>query len=208
VTLGVIAAVFVVADVGDQLVGGDSFLKAAPLDEIAHLLTTFLVLWAIGGILWERMLTPALIASVAIDLDHIPARFGADFLTAGTPRPYTHSLLTIVVVVAGASLWRRRREALVGVAVGLVIHFWRDMAEPASGVSLLWPVTDHSFSLPHASYLLIMAVVVAAGMRRSLRLKARGDRSPGMHVARRNDDRDPLPLPLDSAGTTRGDAWL
>ena len=100
---------------------------------------------------------PALIASVAIDLDHIPAQLGADWLTAGTPRPYTHSLLTIVVVVAIAVLWRRRRDLLLGVAIGLAIHFWRDMGEGGSGVSLLWPVSYHSFQYPHGLYVAVTA---------------------------------------------------
>lgn len=32
--------------------------------------------------------------------------------------------------------WRRRRDVLLGVALGLAIHFWRDLAEPGSHVEL------------------------------------------------------------------------
>jgi inner membrane protein len=164
--VAVATAVFLIADVGDQLVS--AVAPQAVFDETAHALTTLLVLWAIGGALWERMLVPALIASVAIDVDHIPGQLGYRFLTAGTPRPYTHSLLTLVVILAAALLWRRRRELLIGVAVGIAIHFWRDMAEPGSGVALLWPLSDESFSLSQVGYLLVMALAVAVGMRRSL----------------------------------------
>ena len=165
------AIVFVAADIADQLTGGDTFLTSGPLDETAHLLTTLIVLWAIGGVVWERLLIPALIASVAIDLDHIPKELGYGFFTEGTPRPYTHSLLTIAIVLAAAWLWRRRRTVLLGIALGLALHFWRDTAEPGSGVSLLWPVSDHSFSTSHASYLVLMGVAFAVGMWRSLRLE-------------------------------------
>ena len=104
---------------------------------------------------------PALFASVLIDMDHVPGRLGVDVLTAGTPRPYTHSLLTIAVVLVGALLWRRRRDVLLGVALGLGIHFLRDLAEPGSGVALLWPFSDRSFNVPHASYVVAMLAVVA-----------------------------------------------
>ena len=147
------------ADWGSQF-AGDSLIPGGPLDEIAHLFTALLVFWALGSRARERFLVPALLVSVAIDLDHIPGRLGADWLTAGTPRPYTHSLLTIAVVLAGAALWARRRDLLLGVTVGLAIHFWRDMAEGASGVSLLWPLSYHSFQSSHGVYLAVMAAFV------------------------------------------------
>lgn len=82
-TLGLVAA-----DWGSQL-AGSSTVPGGPLDETAHFLTMLLVLWALGKRVPGRLWLPALIASVAIDADHIPDRLGFDFLTAGTPRPYT-----------------------------------------------------------------------------------------------------------------------
>lgn len=175
-TLTVVVVVFAGADWGTQL-AGDSLIPGGPLDEVAHLLTTLLVFWTLGSRARERFLVPALIASVAIDLDHIPGRLGADWLTAGTPRPYTHSLLTIVVVLAIAALWRRRRDVLLGVAIGLAIHFWRDMAEDGSGVSLLWPVSYHSFQYPHGVYVAVMAAFVLIDAALCLR-RRRFDGSP------------------------------
>lgn len=118
---------------------GSSFFPGGLLAESAHLLTTLLVVSALVRTASEHLIlmVPALIASVAIDIDHVPGYLGADWITAGTPRPYTHSLVTIVVVLVAAALWRRRRTALRGIALGLVIHFWRDLAEPGSGVALL-----------------------------------------------------------------------
>ncbi len=163
----VAVVVLALADWGSELTG-DSVVPGGPLDELAHVLTMLLVLWAMGRHITERFLVPALIASVAIDADHIPQHLGANFLTAGTPRPYTHSLLTIAIVLTLACAWRttRGRRILLGVALGLAVHFWRDLGESGSGVSLLWPFTRASASLPHWSYVVVMAGVVAADVRR------------------------------------------
>jgi inner membrane protein len=158
-TLAIAVLLLAGADWGTTL-AGDTLFPGGPLDELAHLLTTLIVFWALGARARRRFLVPALIASVAIDLDHIPARLGADWLTVGTPRPYTHSLLTIAVVLAIAMLWPRRRDLWLGVAIGLALHFWRDMAEGGSGVSLLWPVSYRSFQYPHGVYVAMMGVVV------------------------------------------------
>jgi inner membrane protein len=156
-TLAITAVLLAGADWGTRL-AGDTLIPGGPLDELAHLLTTLLFFWALGQWVRERFLVPALVASVAIDVDHIPGALGADWLTAGTPRPYTHSLLTIAVVVASALVVRRRRDLLLGIAIGLAIHFWRDMGEGESGVSLVWPLSDHSFQYPHGIYVAVMAV--------------------------------------------------
>jgi membrane-bound metal-dependent hydrolase YbcI (DUF457 family) len=101
---------------------------------------------------------------VAIDADHIPQHLGTQALTAGTPRPYTHSLLTLVVLGLGAVVWRRRREVLLGLCLGVTIHLWRDLSEPGSGVALLWPLSDRGFALAHWSYVagVVVATAVAA----------------------------------------------
>lgn len=153
-----IAVVLLAASDWATRLAGDSVIPGGPLDELAHLLTTLLVFWTLGSRARGRFLVPALIASVAIDVDHVPARLGVDWLTVGTPRPYTHSLLLIVVVIAAAMMWHRRRDVLLGVAIGLGIHFFRDMAEGGSGVSLLWPFSYHSFQYPHGVYVAVMAV--------------------------------------------------
>ncbi len=158
-TLALAAVLLAAADWSYRL-AGDTIFPGGPLDELAHLLTTLLVFWALGPRACKRFLVPALVASVAIDLDHVPGELGANWLTAGTPRPYTHALLTIVVVVALALLWRRRRDLLLGVAIGLAVHFWRDLGEGGSGASLLWPISYHSFQYPHGAYVAVMVVVV------------------------------------------------
>ena len=148
---------------------GDSFFPGGPLDEAAHLATAFVLLMALPRRLSHRLWWPAvLVASVAIDLDHIPGYLGDDFLTRGTPRPYTHSLTTVLAVIVMAILWRRRRRLLVSIAVGLCIHFFRDAAEGnGSGIALIWPASDRAFSYSHTLYVGIMAgiaVVAARGL--------------------------------------------
>ncbi len=127
-------------------------------------MTALLIVWALR--IPGRCMGWVLLASVAIDVDHIPDRLGWHGLTAGTPRPYTHSLLTIAIVLILGVLGRRRRAVFFGMAAGLAIHFLRDMAEPRSGVALLWPFSLHSFRFPHGVYLAAMAALaVVAGFR-------------------------------------------
>lgn len=159
----VAAGLLAAADWGYERVG-NSFFPGGPLDELAHALTTLLVLWALGRRVRERFLAWALAASVAIDADHIPDRLGVHWLTAGTPRPYTHSLLTIAVVLLGAALVRRGRDPLLAIALGLALHFFRDLGEVGSGVSLFWPVSYRPLSISHGVYLGVMAAVVLADL--------------------------------------------
>lgn len=168
------------ADWGARL-AGDTVFPGGPLDELAHLLTTLLVFWALGAKACKRFLVPALVASVAIDFDHIPGRLGAEWLTAGTQRPYSHSLLTLVVVIVIAGLWRRRRDVAVGIVIGLAIHLWRDMGEGGGGVSLLWPISDHSFQYPHGVFVAAVALFVLIDAARAANRK----RSVARSVRRR-----------------------
>jgi hypothetical protein len=94
-------AVLLVVDHAYFHLAGDG-VNAAVLDETAHLLTGFIVLGALFRGAPTRFSVPMLAASVLIDLDHIPGALGADFLTAGTPRPYTHSLTTLVLLPRGS----------------------------------------------------------------------------------------------------------
>lgn len=166
-TVAAAAALLAIADFGSERAGG-SLVPGGPLDESAHLLTTLLVIWAVLGRTPRRFKTAALASSVLIDLDHVPDRLGFDFLTAGTPRPYTHSLSTIVLILIAAVLWRRRRAVLLGVAVGVAIHFWRDLSDPGTRVALLWPASNTGSSVPHASYVAGMGLVAAVAAMRPL----------------------------------------
>ncbi len=161
------------ADQAYRHVGGDG-LQAGVLDETAHLLTGFLLLAALFRRASRPFALGLLVASVAIDVDHIPQHLGTDIITAGTARPYSHSLLTVVVLLALA-LHRRWRTCLLGAAVGLLGHFGRDMCENNAGVPLLWPFTDHSYTAPPAAYFVVIGLLTLTAV---LRASARADRRP------------------------------
>ena len=147
------------------------------VDEPAHLATALLLLLALLTLVRSRrpsmsFLAAALIASVAIDLDHIPELLGWQGLTGGLPRPYTHSLMTpLVLIVVGALAGGRIRPVAFGAAFGVGAHLCRDLCT-GPGVAILWPLSSAPVRLPYlvfAAGLILIAVVVslAAGRRRS-----------------------------------------
>jgi inner membrane protein len=129
-----------------------SVLASGPLDEVAHLASGALGLLALACFIDapRRFYVAGLIASVAIDLDHIPLYLG---LGNQGQRPVTHSLATVVVIVAAAAASRRHRAVLVGVATGLLIHFARDIAEGPPGVRMLWPLRDTAWAASYGWFL-------------------------------------------------------
>lgn len=137
-----------------------SILASGALDEVAHLVTGALGLLALSCLIDvpRRFYVAGLIASVAIDLDHIPL-----YLGVGNPyqRPVTHSLATVAVVVAAAAASRRHRAVLAGVAAGLLIHFARDIAEGPPGVRMLWPLRDTAWTAS-ARWFWVMIIVFTA----------------------------------------------
>jgi inner membrane protein len=175
--MALIAMTFVASDSAYQHAGNGLF-PAGVLDEVAHLATAILILAAGPRAIRDRFIGPALIASVALDVDHIPGYLGDRFFTEGVPRPYTHSLLTIVIVLLVAAFWRRWRDFFLGIALGFCLHFLRDLAEGnGSGVALLWPVSRHAFSYSHTIYFAMMMAVLGvdafkAGHRLVSRVKS------------------------------------
>jgi inner membrane protein len=147
----------------DQLVYqrvGSAVVEQAPLDWTNHLLTTLFIVWATRWLIGERQIAAALVASVVIDVDHIPGRLGWNILTAGTSRPYSHSLTTVVVLLVIAAVHPRSRNWASGAALGVASHLWRDLAEPqGAGVALLWPVSDRTLTTPSRLYLASIAVL-------------------------------------------------
>jgi LexA-binding, inner membrane-associated putative hydrolase len=130
---------------------------SGPLDEVAHLSAAALGLLVLARLIDapRRFYVAALIASVAIDVDHIPLYLG--LLGAQAQRPVTHSLSTVAVFAAAAAASRRHRAVLAGVATGLVLHFARDLAEGYPGVRVFWPVQDTSWMI---SYLWFPGMIV------------------------------------------------
>ncbi len=155
------------------LVGSTGHLAYGFLDEPAHLATCAVVLLAlaasVAGPLPRRFLVAAFVASVAIDVDHVPGLLGWDGLSGALPRPYSHSLVLVLGLVSFAALTRRRdaREVALGVALGISAHLLRDLAT-GPGVPLAWPLSDDVVSVPYALFALGLAaaaVVVALPRR-------------------------------------------
>jgi hypothetical protein len=133
-----------------------------PVDEVAHLATAALGLLVLSRFIDapRRFYVAALIASVAIDLDHIPLYLG--LLGDLAQRPVTHSLSTVAVFAAAAAVSRRRRAVLAGVATGLVLHFARDIAEGYPGVRVFWPLEGASWMVSYWWFLGLIVVLTVS----------------------------------------------
>jgi len=137
-------------------------LTTGPIDEVAHLATAALGLLVVACLIDapRRFYVAALIASVAIDLDHIPLYLG--LLGDNGQRPVTHSLTTVAVFAVAAVASRRHRAVLAGVVTGLLLHFARDMAEGPPGVRILWPLQGQAWTLSYGWFLGMIIVFTAA----------------------------------------------
>jgi inner membrane protein len=150
----------------------------ATIDEPAHLATCLVGLLALSAVLVPRpsteFLAAALAASVAIDVDHIPGYLGWDGFTGTLPRPYSHSLLVVaVLLVVGRAATGRGRQILLGTAFGVGAHLLRDLAT-GPGVPLLWPVHNAAVVMPYAVYLGALALAVLATAARRFPVGAVG----------------------------------
>jgi inner membrane protein len=181
-TVALVAAVFA-ADLFWGLVADSTgSLAYALIDEPAHLATcavALLALVAAGAPLSRRFAAAALLASTAIDVDHLPGYLGSHLLMAPSmPRPYSHSVLTIALLL-GLGLYLRgdRREISFGLAFGVAAHLCRDLAT-GPGVPLLWPLSAAPATVPYGVYaavLLIVGAGVVVSVRHGLR-RRRGRR--------------------------------
>jgi inner membrane protein len=165
-----------------------------PVDEVAHLCTAALGLLVLARFIAapRRFYVATLIASVAIDLDHIPLYLG--LLGNEGQRPVTHSLATVAVFAAAAVASRRHRAVLAGVAAGLMLHFARDIAEGYPGVLVFWPLQDISWMISYRWFVGMIVVLTAArlvlrsaGLRRT-RIPVFGTPSPPGSILRAPDE--------------------
>lgn len=168
-----VTVVFAVDLAWSLLEGSTGKLAYALIDEPAHLATCAIALLALAAIAGRlpsrRFAVAALVASTAIDLDHIPHYLGSHLLMASSmPRPYTHSLALVIALAAIA--WGLRgdaREVALGLAFGVAAHLFRDLAT-GPGVPFFWPLSSATISIPYAVYavvLLLMGAAVATARR-------------------------------------------
>jgi inner membrane protein len=142
-----------------------SVIATGVLDEPAHLATAVLVLLALVGgrrlAAAPTFTAAALAASMLIDVDHLPLYAGVPGVADSGGRPYSHSVTTVVVLLVLWLITGRRWAGLAGAAVGVCLHFVRDVAT-GPGLQLWWPVSRVDIRLPARWYL--AAVIVLAGV--------------------------------------------
>jgi membrane-bound metal-dependent hydrolase YbcI (DUF457 family) len=161
------------------LVGSTGHLAYGLVDLPAHLATCGIALLAaaaVTGRLPARFVAAALVASVAIDIDHVPGLFGSHLLSGASPRPHSHSLAipAILLLVAGLKGGRTRQLAL-GAAFGIGAHLLRDLAT-GPGVPLLWPAWSGTIVVSYVGFavaLLLAAALSGAALLRSASVPTR-----------------------------------
>jgi membrane-bound metal-dependent hydrolase YbcI (DUF457 family) len=158
-----------------SLVGSTGPLAYGLVDEPAHLATCALAVLAVAAVTGVRppvrFVAAALIASVAIDLDHLPGYLGSHLVGGDLPRPGTHGLLLVLALLGLPAALRPGpwREMTLGAAFGVSAHLLRDLAT-GPGVPMFWPVSDYVATIPYAFFVafLTLGVVAIALPRRAL----------------------------------------
>ena len=164
------ALVFIADEALFQWLGPKNTGLKGVFDWTDHLITTLLIVWALFPGLRRIQVVPVLLASILIDLDHVPGFLGSHILTGSDPRPYTHSLATVVVLLLVAVSWRRNRLIFLALALGIASHLWRDLAEPVgSAVTLFWPVSHEAVHLNPVFYFGSIGIFAVIALARTLR---------------------------------------
>jgi inner membrane protein len=161
--LAAVLVVLAVQPILGRLDYDTQFLQVGVVDWTGHLATGLVLV----GLLRPppRVAVAILACSVLIDVDHLPAKLGTDVLTAGTDRPYTHSLLTVLVVLAIAAA--ARSEVVLGCAVGLAGHLLRDVGTGGdAGAPLAWPLSHAAAHVPFWLYVVVLALTAATAAAR------------------------------------------
>jgi membrane-bound metal-dependent hydrolase YbcI (DUF457 family) len=171
-TLALVGAVFGLDLSWSLLVGSTGSPAYGLVDVPAHVATCAIALLTVAAVRGRRLpsslVVAALLASVAIDIDHIPAYLGWQGLTGSLPRPYTHSLVLVLVSLAAARLARGRAARLIwlGLAAGVSAHLFRDLAT-GPGIPLGWPLETGIAHVPYFYFALVLGlaplVVLAPG---------------------------------------------
>ena len=148
-------------------------LIAGLADEPAHLLTAWLILVALPERVAPRSVWPwVLVASVAIDADHVPQYTWDPGFAVDGGRPPTHGLVTVLLLLAfGAA--RPCRTWALGLAGGVALHLLRDVAT-GPGIPLLWPVVHAGVLVPYPLYLVVLIVAASVTSVRYRRRRTAG----------------------------------
>jgi membrane-bound metal-dependent hydrolase YbcI (DUF457 family) len=135
------------------------------LDELAHVATALALLAPLAPHAGRAATLGALAGAVLLDADHVPGELGLRWLTSGSGRPYPHTIVSALVLVAiGSGDGRRWRRFAWPVAAGLTTHLLRDLA--TGGVGLFWPLSRRNVRLPYLVYAALLGAAVLAVNRR------------------------------------------
>jgi membrane-bound metal-dependent hydrolase YbcI (DUF457 family) len=183
-TIALVAAVFALDLLWSLVASSTGSVAYGIVDVPAHLATCAIALLAIGAVTGSpparRFLIAALVASVMIDVDHIPGYLGSQALTGSLPRPYAHTLLSIAVLLAIGLASRRRdiRMVVFGIAFGVSAHLLRDLAT-GPGVPLAWPLSNGVATVPYAYFAGLLALAVLVVLRGEPEISGRLLRAAG-----------------------------
>ena len=150
------------------------FLRAGVIDEPCEIATALII---VGAMVRVRNTAPhpaffwsMLAWVVLIDADHLPSEFGSLALTAGTPRPYTHALWVVALLLVAtvpSRYWSAHvkttaamttTRVLAGATWGVSTHFFRDVA--TAPISLWWPITKAPVEVPYWWYAVALALII------------------------------------------------
>jgi inner membrane protein len=144
------------------------WLAGGVADEPAHLATAVLVYANLPAASPEWTAAYAT-GAVAPDVDHLPLIPTRHRIRSDEPRPALHTLFTPAAVGAAANLTRARaREALLGLAAGICVHFLRDLWT-GTGLSPLQPVSRRNVKGPARIYEAAMVLLAWRAWRREER---------------------------------------
>jgi hypothetical protein len=129
---------------------------AAILDESAHVATTLILLGPVQSPSCLAFPICAMVGSVIVDLDHVPAVLRHHPLRTAEDRPVTHSLPTLGLVYAMTTT-TSAHPAWLGLSVGATSHFIRDIG--TGGLPFLWPVRRDLFRVKPYVYTLLLATL-------------------------------------------------
>jgi inner membrane protein len=135
------------------------------LDDLAHVATAIIAVLLFRP---GRAFAAALVvASVAIDVDHVPHVLGWAVPNDGSGRPY-HTLAVVALFLAVAAIAPRARTLAAGAAAGVAVHLLRDVAT-GPGVPLTWPISAAMVRLPYVVYACLVATAVVLVVARTRR---------------------------------------
>jgi hypothetical protein len=158
-SLASLGALAIIGLVDHLVVGHASLLVHGAGDAIAHALTGFIWVAAARAAGIRVAAGPAIISTVAIDLDHVPLLLGLAEAPPGTTRPVSHGLVTVVLLLAVAlAAGRRHRRFWTSAALGVGAHLFRDLARGA--VLLWWPLSSRPVGIPYWLYAALTAGLV------------------------------------------------